>query len=82
MHVYAFSATCVGFSWYFVEDNKMESESNMESSNRGNRNWYHKMTIKVTNNETGAVYTHKNLSKDEVDWIKLDPNLTVVILSK
>jgi|LWDU01.1.fsa_nt_gi hypothetical protein len=60
----------------------MESESSMESSNRRNNRWYNKITIRVTNNETGAIYTHKNLSKHEVDWIRLDPNLTVEVLSK
>lgn len=60
----------------------MESESSMESLNRRNNRWHNKITIKVTNNDTGAIYTHKNLSKYEVDWIKLDPNLTVEVISK
>jgi len=38
------------------------------------------MKIKVKNNETGEEYIHDNLTKEEVEWIKLDPNLEVEVI--
>lgn len=37
-------------------------------------------TIKVTNNDTGRVDIHKNLSYDEVEYIKITPTLTVEVI--
>ena len=59
---------------------EQETESSMSVFNRRKRG--PRYTIKVTNGETGAVFTHKNLSKEEVDWIDLDPNLTVEVIRR
>ena len=40
------------------------------------------MTIKVKNNKTGEVYIHENLTQEEIEWIRLDPNLEVEIIEK
>ena len=37
-------------------------------------------TIKVTNNDSGRIDIHKNLTMDEVDYIRLTPTLTVDII--
>lgn len=59
---------------------EQETESNMSDFNRKRRG--PRYTIKVTNGDTGAIFIHRNLSKREVDWIDLDPNLTVEVLRK
>lgn len=38
------------------------------------------LTIKVTNLDSGRVDVHKNISRDEADWIAVSPNLKVEIL--
>lgn len=38
------------------------------------------LTIKVTNLDTGREDIHKNISPDEIEWIKLNPNLRVDIV--
>jgi hypothetical protein len=43
---------------------------------RGPRN----LTVKVVNVETGRVDVHKNISKEEADWIALTPSLVVEVL--
>ena len=35
--------------------------------------------IKVTNKETKTVWTHELLTKEEIEWIKCNPNLIVQI---
>lgn len=37
-------------------------------------------TVKVTNNDSGRIDIHKNLTMDEVEYIKLTPTLTVEII--
>lgn len=37
-------------------------------------------TIRVTNNDSGRVDIHKNLTSSEVDYIRLTPTLTVEVL--
>jgi len=38
------------------------------------------LTVKVTNLGTGREDIHKNISKEEVEWIKLTPGLEVEIM--
>lgn len=38
------------------------------------------MTVKVTNLETKAVYVHYKLTKRDIGWISLNPNLKIEIL--
>jgi hypothetical protein len=40
------------------------------------------MTARVTNIETKAVYVHRNLNRNDIDWISLNPNLRIEILRK
>ena len=60
-------------------DTEPESDVTMR---KFNRKYTPKMMIRVTNNDTGAVFTHRNVTQDEADWINLDPNLTVEILKR
>ena len=60
-------------------DTETESDVTMR---KFNRKYTPKMMIRVTNNDTGAVFTHRNVTRDEADWIDLDPNLTVEILKR
>ena len=38
------------------------------------------LTVKVTNLETGRIDVHKNISREEADWIAVNPNLRVEVL--
>ncbi len=38
------------------------------------------LTVKVTNTETGRQDVHRNISKEEADWIALTPSLKVEVL--
>lgn len=38
------------------------------------------LTVKVTNLESGRVDVHKNLSKNDVEWIRVNPNLKVEVI--
>jgi hypothetical protein len=58
-----------------------ETESDI-TVHKYNRKYTPKLTIRVTNNQTGAVYVHKHITKGEADWIDLDPNLTVEVLKR
>ena len=57
----------------------IENESDV-TMQKFNRKYTPKFTIRVTNNETGAVFVHKHITKNEAEWIDLDPNLTVEYL--
>ena len=59
----------------------IENESDV-TMQKFNRKYTPKLTIKVTNNQTGAVFIHKHVTKGEAEWIGLDPNLTVEILKR
>lgn len=38
--------------------------------------------IKVTNRETKTVWFHDGMTRDDISWIKADPNLTIEICSE
>lgn len=38
------------------------------------------LTIRVTNRMCGRVDIHKNISREEADWIAISPNLEVEVL--
>ena len=38
------------------------------------------LTVRVINLETGRVDVHKNISKEEADWIAISPNLQVELI--
>ena len=38
------------------------------------------LTVKVINSETGRTDIHRNISKEEAEWISLSPNLDVEIV--
>jgi len=59
-------------------DTETKSDVTMQRSNR--RFNPYRVTIMVTNNQTGAVFTHRGLTRHEAEWIDLDPNLTVEYL--
>jgi hypothetical protein len=59
-------------------DTETESDVTMPRSNR--RYNPYKFTIRVTNSQTGAVFTHRSVTRHEAEWIDLDPNLTVEYL--
>ena len=46
-----------------------------------NKRWSSKVsTVKVTNRDTGRQDVHKYISDEEVEWIRLNPNLKVEVL--
>lgn len=66
-----------------IRKNKMDNDNESDvTMHRFNRRNGQKFTIKVTNNDTGAVFVHKYVTKEEADWIDLDPNLTVEFLKR
>jgi len=40
------------------------------------------MTVRVTNLETKAVYVHRNLNRNDIGWISLNPNLRVEVVKR
>jgi len=40
------------------------------------------LTVRVINLDTGREDVHKNISYDEMEWIRLNPNLQVDILEE
>jgi len=41
-----------------------------------------KYNIKVTNKETKTVWFHDEMSKDDIGWLRVDPNLLIEIESE
>ena len=55
----------------------------MQRSNSGfsQYNWGpNNLTIKVTSLDSDRVDIHKNISREEADWINVSPNLRVEVL--